>query len=163
MMGRPRVVMVAASVLLIGCSPQEDALPGPSPADKPRQPLLSLAIESPADRRDLKPNSPFDIVCTVEVVEPDEFEPMVVAFQLSDPAKKRSKKANEGKWILATFSVDERKQEVGKYTFQGHFSSPREPGRYAVDARVTGKDRKRFKPGVFWDFDAPTMEIEVKK
>ncbi len=48
------LVILTSLIVLCGCSRQEDAVPLSSPV-KPQQPKVSLAVQAPADRMNLKP------------------------------------------------------------------------------------------------------------
>ena len=165
------LVILTSLIVLCGCSGQEDAVPRPSPLNLQR-PKLSLAVQPPADRVNLKPGSPLDVLCTV-IVDPAFFEPMIVAFQVSDSMAKGKSQS-----VLNSETINKKSAKDDTYTFLWAVKCPDKPGRYFIEAKVMGIDPSRptqdpppapaadgtwIKPGARVEFDAPRLEIEVKK
>ena len=130
------VMTIAISMGLLGCSKQENTVsPTSLPSSPtPKQPKLSLAVQSPADRANLKPGSPLHILCTV-IVESGDFEPMIVTFSLRD-----SKDKGKSKAIFSAQTINEKTHNDNSYTFLYSTKAPDKPGRYMIDAKITGVD-----------------------
>jgi hypothetical protein len=169
---RPIVATFALSMLCFGCSKEEPA-PLPRPAGL-RPPALSIEVRPPEIRDDLKPGSPFEVACVVGV-QSGAFEPMLAVFQLSDPT---SQSNGNSRLILESMGTNEKTREGDAYTFTSKMKAPIDPGRYVLDVKVTGVDPSlpsdgpsqapaadgtQAKPGARAEYDAPSIQVEVKK
>lgn len=168
---RPFITTIAGSLLAFGGCSKHEAI-HTSPPAPPKRPELLIEVRPPAVRDDLKPGSSFEIACSVNV-QSGGYEPMTAVFQLSDPKTR-------GKSRLSTESqaTNEKTHEGGVYTFASKLNAPIKPGRYVIDVKVIGLDPSLpsseppqapaadgapAKSGAHAEFDAPTLEVEVKK
>ena len=160
------LVILTSLIVLCGCSGQGDAVPRPSPVN-PQQPKASLAVQPPADRMNLKPGSPLDVLCTV-IVDPASFEPVIVAFQVSDSMTK-----GKSKTVFNSETINKNIAKDDTYTFRWTVKCPDKPGRYFIEAKVMGidpsrptqdpppapaADGTRIRPGARVEFDALALK-----
>jgi hypothetical protein len=169
---RPIVATFALSMLCFGCSKKEPA--SIFPRAVPGPPVLSIEVRPPSVRDALKPGSPFEVACTVDVPS-GAFEPMIAVFQLSDPTFKGD---GASRLIIESRGINAKTREGDAYTFTSTLKAPDKPGRYAIDVKVMGVDPSlpsneppqapaadgtQAKPGARAEYEAPALQVEVKK
>ncbi len=166
-----RIALVVIAFGFFGCSGKQEVSPTSSSAatETPRQPRITLAVEPPIDPQDVKAGLPLDVVCTV-TIESGGFEPSLVIFQVAESKNKKK--------VVESYTVSEKKSADNSFTFTYHAKAPQLPGRFAIDAKVIGVDTSlppnepaqapaadgtKAKQGACAEFNAPSLEVEVKK
>jgi hypothetical protein len=174
MFARTSKVSLVVVIGVFGCSGQKEvpvASPvAPAGPKKPvvAEPVIVLAVEQPTDSKAIEAAMPLEIVCTV-MVKSGGFEPRVVVFQFAE-WKNKSK-------VFEAFTVSGEKGTGNSFKFTYHTKAPETPGQFAIDAKVIGvdptlpssepaqeplADGTKAKPGARAEFNAPSLEIDVK-
>lgn len=163
------VTIIALAMVPLGCSNPEGQPPSLSPPAAPNKPEISLAVLPPADPENVKPGSLLDITCKI-AEEPGKFEPLIVTFQVSDSKNKHK--------VLDATTISDSERLDNNLVFSHQCHAPQTPGRYTIDAKISGLDPSvpatgpkpappangtSARVGARAEFNAPSLEIKVKK